>query len=105
MRKKRKKQFYLQEGAIELIEQIAAREGIPESRVIEKASWYYSTLDDRLAEAVAKSIAKPDSEFMQIVAAMIAAQNIDITGIIADHEKRAWGILDRIEKKLNGINH
>ena len=85
-----------------MIEHLAAKEGIPESRVIEKASWYYSTLDDRLAEAVAKSIAKPDSEFMQIVAAMIAAQNIDINSIIAEHEKRAW---DFLEKKLNGINH
>ena len=78
MRKKRKKQFYLQEGAIELIEHLAAKKGIPESRVIEKAAWYYSTLDDRLAEAVAKSIAKPDSEFMRIVAGMISQQNEDL---------------------------
>lgn len=61
-----------------MIEHLAAKKGIPESRVIEKAAWYYSTLDDRLAEAVAKSIAKPDSEFMRIVAGMISQQNEDL---------------------------
>lgn len=85
------KTFRLPKDTADLIERMAAEQGIPQHVIVSRSVWYLATLPDRLKEALS-------AEIMPIVIDLITKQNEEFKAMLREQDRRISEMLS--DRKL-----